>query len=459
MMLLPLHGIFSMIRRRSRSIMLIFWQQLFNICKNQNQKLETRNKSEYPRPNDPNQPLFASKLLENSDGVGCNRFYRISGFGFVSDFGFRISDLGIEMSRRRTEEPLPACYAMVHPGLEEISADEITRDLGGHVKKSGHGIVAFRLSNIGPEILKLRTVEDVFLLGWGTDDLTHRPSVDLDRIRNWTRKAEWDQLLKIHHTIHPKPKGKPTYRLVTQMSGSHGYRRIDAGNALADGLKGVFPSSWKAAQENAAVEVWLTIRGPQAVCGMRLSDRTMRHRGYKREHLPASLRPSVAAAMVRLAGAGPGMNVLDPMCGAATILAEQAEIARQRGAGKVDLWGGDIERQALRAAAANLRKFEPALLHQWDVRQLPLADACVDRIITNPPFGRQLGEPQEITSLYDQMILEMNRVLKPESRVVVLVGDARPLLDAVHAVGWQPQKQYRIRILGLPAFLSVWRKR
>jgi 23S rRNA G2445 N2-methylase RlmL len=348
---------------------------------------------------------------------------------------------------------------MVHPGLEEIAADEITRDLAGAVKKSSHGIVAFRLAQLGPEILRLRTVEDVFLLAWGTDDLTHRPSVDLDRIRNWTRKVRWDQLLQIHHSIHAKPKGKPTYRLVTQMSGEHGYRRMDAGEALAAGLQGVFPASWKPAQENAAVEVWLTIRGKQAVCGLRLSDRTMRHRSYKQEHLPASLRPSVAAAMVRMAGTAPGMTVLDPMCGAGTILAEQAELVRQRGAGSVTVWGGDIERNAVRAAAANLRKFQPEKMEQWDVRKLPLEDASVDRIICNPPFGRQLGEPEEIAELYRGMVAEMDRVLKPQGRVVLLVGDVKPLLDAIQPVSWQPQKQYRIRILGLPAFLSVWRKR
>src|SRR5258708_3678612 len=155
------------------------------------------------------------------------------------------------MTKHRSED-LPACYAMVHSGLEEVAADEITRDLGGEVKKSGHGIVAFRVSEITTDLLKLRTTEDVFLLAWGTDELSYRASVDLDKIRNWTRRARWDRLLKIHHAIHPKPKGKPTYRLVTQMAGTHGYRRHDAGKMLAQGLEGVFPTSWKPANEKAA---------------------------------------------------------------------------------------------------------------------------------------------------------------------------------------------------------------
>jgi 23S rRNA G2445 N2-methylase RlmL len=346
---------------------------------------------------------------------------------------------------------------MVQRGLEEVAGDEITRDLGGEVKKSGRGIVAFRLPAIDTDILKLRTVEDVFLLAWGTDDLTYR-ATDLDKIRQWTRKVPWDEFLRIHHAVHPKPKWKPTYWLVTQMTGEHGYRRVDARKALADGLAGVFPQSWKPAEENAAVEVWLTINGDQAVCGLRLSDRTMRHRTYKQEHLRASLRPSVAGAMVRLAGTGPDMVVLDPMCGAGTILAEQAELSRQRG-GRVTLWGGDLDRNALRAAAANLKRFHPDILAHWDARRLPLPDASADRIICNPPFGRQLGKPEEIGPLYREAIREWDRVLKPGGRAVLLVEDPEPLLDAIRPVGWSAQKQYRVRVLGLPALMSVWRKR
>jgi tRNA (guanine6-N2)-methyltransferase len=353
---------------------------------------------------------------------------------------------------KRTTPELPALYAMVMPGVEEVTAEEIEQLLGGDIKRTARGMVVFRASAIDTEVLRLRTSEDVFLLAWGTDQLSYK-AADLERIRHWTaHDVDWDQLLQIHHRIRPKPAGKPTYRLVTQMSGEHGYRRVDAGKALARGLQGKLPASWRPAEENAAVEIWLTIYGATAVCGLRLSDQSMRHRTYKREHLPASLRPTLAAAMVRLAGARPGHVVLDPMCGAGTILAEQLAL------GKFRALGGDREMAALRAASANLRRLGTVHLARWDATSLPLPDQAVDRIVSNPPFGKQLSRPEAVGPLYRRMIPEYDRVLRPAGRAVLLVGDPAPLREAVKKVPWKRLRELRVRVLGQPAALTVWQK-
>jgi 23S rRNA G2445 N2-methylase RlmL len=345
------------------------------------------------------------------------------------------------------------------PGMEPIAADEITACLGADIKKAGRGVVVFRMDEISPELLWLRTVEDVFVLAWGSDTLSYR-AADLDLIRKWTaHRADWDQLLRIHHSIRPKPKGKPTYRLVAQMTGEHGYRRMDALNALERGLAGKLPASWRPSEDNAAVEIWLTIHGDMAVCGLRLSDRSMRHRKYKLEHLPASLRPTIAAAMVRAADCRPGHTVLDPMCGAGTILAECATAGGQRRNSGTSMIGGDVEIEALRAARSNLRTFldEPRLC-RWDARQMPLASESVDRIVTNPPFGRQLGLPEDTALLYRYMLEEYNRVLRPNGRAAILVSDIRPLREAGLRVQWKQEEQWRLRLLGHPSVLTVWRK-
>jgi 23S rRNA G2445 N2-methylase RlmL len=363
------------------------------------------------------------------------------------------------MAKHRSEPALPACYAMVQPGLEPVAADEIERDLGGEVKKSGPGLVVFRVATIDEGLLRLRTVEDVFLLAWGTDDLSRR-AADLDKIERWTaRRPDWNHLLRLHRAVRSKPHGRPSYHLVAQKDGEHAYLRRDARKALARGLAQVFPQSWREVEDDAAVEVWLTIDGVTAVCGLRLSDRTMRHRTYKLEHRPASLRPTVAAAMVRLAEVRPGSIVLDPMCGAGTLLAEHLVLARTwRGMAAPPALGGDIEFGAVRAASVNLRRLGPAQLCRWDATRLPLPDAAVDRVNSNPPFGKQLGDPAGVAALYRRAIPEFDRVLKPGGVVVLLVSDAPALKAAVRPVHWKPARELRIRVLGQPAFITVWRK-
>jgi tRNA (guanine6-N2)-methyltransferase len=342
--------------------------------------------------------------------------------------------------------------------MEEVAGEEIAQSLGGEIKRTGRGLVVFRLPEIDTAVLQLRTTDDVFLLAWGTDKLTYR-ATDLDQIRRWTdHDADWAKLLRIHHALRPKPKGKPTFRLVTQMTGQHGYRRADASKALAKGLAGKLPASWRFADANAAVEIWLTIHGATAVCGLRLTDRTMRHRAYKREHLPASLRPTVAAAMVRLADLKPRQVLLDPMCGAGTILAEQLALGLHEQGAKVRVLGGDIDQTALRVAEANLRPVGRAHLCRWDATRLPLADVSVDAIATNPPFGVQLGEPEEMAPLYRHAVREYDRVLRPHGRAVLLVADYEALKDAARKVAWKSLRTIKTRILGQRATMSLWRK-
>jgi 23S rRNA G2445 N2-methylase RlmL len=367
------------------------------------------------------------------------------------------------MARPRQDSEPPPLYASVHPGLEEVAGEELERELGGEVKRSGAGIVVFRVPEVSRAVLKLRTTEDVFLYAWGSDELSYRAQ-DLDSIRRWTDKGvNWARLLQIHHAVRPKPKGRPSYRLVAQMTGEHGYRRADALKALARGMAGKLPASWRPAEENAAVEVWLTIHGAMAVCGLRLSDKSMRQRRYKVEHLPASLRPTVAAAMVRLADLKPGQTVLDPMCGAGTLLAEALLYAKAHRSHNGEPWplhvlGGDIEASHARAAAANLTRLGEIRPATWDARQLPLEDASVDRILCNPPFGKQLASSEEIAPLYRTAVAEMDRVLRPGGRVVLIVADASALQDAVRAVGWKAQRRVNLRVLGQRATIFAYRK-
>jgi tRNA G10 N-methylase Trm11 len=161
--------------------------------------------------------------------------------------------------------------------------------------------------------------------------------------------------------------------------------------------------------------------------------------------------------MVRLARARPGQVVLDPMCGAGTILAEQFVAARRFHA-PLEVWGGDVEHAAVRAAAINLRRLGEARLCRWDARRLPLPTASVDHVLSNPPFGKQLSSPAEVRPLYRAMVRDYDRVLRPGGQAVLLSSDVAALRDAVREVGWQQVRRVSLRVLGQAAQIGVWRK-
>ena len=211
----------------------------------------------------------------------------------MSDLTSRTRRTMSRSGRPTDDKPLPPLYAMTHGGIETVAADEITRDLGGEVKKTARGLVVFRVDELTTAVLSLRTTEDVFLLAWGSDSLTYKAD-DLDTIRTWT--AQQAGLARtssscITRSARRRRAGRRTTSSARCRANTASAGPMPAGAFIA-GLAGKIPHGWQYSNENAWLEIWLTIYSKTAVCGVRLSDRTMRHRTYKLEHIAASLRPN-----------------------------------------------------------------------------------------------------------------------------------------------------------------------
>jgi tRNA (guanine6-N2)-methyltransferase len=142
---------------------------------------------------------------------------------------------------------------------------------------------------------------------------------------------------------------------------------------------------------------------------------------------PASTNPVVAAVMVRLAKIEPGQLVVDPFCGAGTLLVYAAEMARP---GR--LVGLDAQARWLRMAAQNLaRRGHRGTLVRADAAQLPLGTGTAHRVVANLPFGKRVGSHRVNEALYPAALAEIARVLPGGGRAVLLTDDKRLFRETV----------------------------
>lgn len=349
------------------------------------------------------------------------------------------------------------------PGLEEIAWSEIQRRATGAEKIASkvipekNGLVLFHYAGPPADLLRLRTAEDVFFLVerlkivWGREGLEQIYRALL------ANRALDEGLILQKELHHREGKRRLRLRVISRLAGQgHPYRRLDLAQTVERALAQRGGGRWQLVEEGADGEIWANLIGLDFICGLRLSEASMRHRDYKKAHIAASLRPSVAAAMVWLTEPQPMDVFLDPFCGAGTLLIERGSCARHK-----LLLGGDLDPAALAAAAENIGpRHKPCHLLRWDARHLPLAAHSVDVIATNPPFGQKIGSHEENVELYQRFFAEAERVLVPQGRMTLLSGEMALVEEILHASrAWRLAQSYTITILGQKARLYFLRRR
>ncbi len=160
-------------------------------------------------------------------------------------------------------------------------------------------------------------------------------------------------------------------------------------------------------------------------------------RGWRKSAGEAPIRENLAAGILRLANWTPDTPLYDPMCGSGTFVVEAALMARRVAPGigrrfafekmlsydpRIDkdlrtkltgnavsavpglIHAADVSTQALTSIEANLSIAgcsDLVTLRQGDARQLS-APAAAGLLVTNPPYGHRMGEPESLKAFYPQ---------------------------------------------------------
>ncbi|MFI5383750.1 MAG: methyltransferase domain-containing protein [Methanosarcina thermophila] len=167
---------------------------------------------------------------------------------------------------------------------------------------------------------------------------------------------------------------------------------------------------------------------------------------------PGVLMPRVARALINLSGIKSGRLILDPFCGTAGILIEAGLVGAR-------VIGIDAQEKLVMGARMNLEAFKlDYALMEGDACRMPLKEATIDAVVTDPPYGRSAAILAEsLEGLYSCALEEIERVLKPGG-IAVVVSD-KPASEYGEKVGLKVLNIYAQRVhRSLTRIITIFQK-
>jgi Putative RNA methylase family UPF0020 len=177
-----------------------------------------------------------------------------------------------------------------------------------------------------------------------------------------------------------------------------------------------------------------------------------------------ALRPTVAAALVRLAisGAGPDLlarGVYDPFCGTGTIAAEAAHLGLPVFASDIDERAAELTRQRLAAGLAGSAPGAAGELRHrvfaHDVRRGPAQRVSAGILAGNMPWGKQVRVDGRL-ALFDATALLARHLLRDGGTAALLTTHEDPLVARLRRQGLEVTSR-RIGLLGQTPAIIVAR--
>ncbi|WOG26014.1 bifunctional 23S rRNA (guanine(2069)-N(7))-methyltransferase RlmK/23S rRNA (guanine(2445)-N(2))-methyltransferase RlmL [Endozoicomonas sp. 8E] len=247
---------------------------------------------------------------------------------------------------------------------------------------------------------------------------------------------------------------------------------------------------------NPDLRVNIHARGKTAFVSIDLSGQSLHQRGYRQESGEAPLKENLAAAILIRAGwpemAAQGKPLMDPMCGAGTLLIEGAMMAADIAPGLLrarfgfDRWMGHVPKvwtkvleearerrqQGLANLSSHMTGFEglgsvahraksnlerAGLSKRVRIRQQELKDLAMDSdvdaglVVCNPPYGERMGDEASLVYLYKHLGEKLKEHC-PGWQAGIFTGTP----SLVKNLGMGPKKSYSLFNGALPCKLFLY---
>ncbi len=307
-------------------------------------------------------------------------------------------------------------------GLEGLCADEMRRlNLPQVRAENGRVLCSGTWADLPRLNLNLRTGERVLIV------LGTFPAGDFEALFQGTRALPWERFIPkggqfpvkghcLNSALHSVPSCQAIVKkaVAARLGAKYGLNTLPETGAL--------------------YQIQFAIMKDTATLMLDTSGSGLYKRGYRAHGVDAPLRETLAAAMVILSRYRGRDPLCDPFCGSGTIPIEAALIAKNRAPGlnrtfsaqkwacvdkklwleaadeamdkefdgDYEIWGGDLDPQAVELARHNAQ-----LAEVDDLVRFEQANACTfhwgglyGRVVTNPPYGERIMERREAEDLY-----------------------------------------------------------
>jgi len=302
-------------------------------------------------------------------------------------------------------------------GIEDLVADEILEECDtGQVHPLPYG----HAGQVAVEQVPVQTMMTLGTIHHVVEVRAESEATTMDEIRRAVAAIDIPEMATVR-----------SYRVTSGREGKHAFRHMEIEGAAGAVLQKRYgtPVSLEEFELNVRVDLF----GTKLVVGLQRTEKDLGKRLLRARTLRISIKPTLAAAMIRLAGAHrSGGRLIDPLCGTGTIPVEAKRINP-----RLEVTASDWDDATVETARATVANHEMAIeVQRCDARELSrLFPQPFDYIVTDPPYGARQARRVDMATLYGSLLPALEESLAAEGKLVIVVLKLRAFLLALRSTG------------------------